>query len=143
MTLLLSLIVGVAVFNIVATLVMVVTDKRSGIAILRTFGFSRRTIVQIFAVQGIAVGWIGVIFGVGLGVAMATHVDQLAPRLEQLFGFQFMPADVYYLTSLPADLHIDDVIWISVVALLMTALATVYPALRAASIAPAEVLRYE
>ncbi len=143
MTLLLSLIVGVAVFNIVATLVMVVTDKRSGIAILRTFGFSRRTIVQIFAVQGIAVGWIGVIVGVGLGVAMATHVDQLAPRLEQLFGFQFMPADVYYLTSLPADLHVDDVVWISVVALLMTALATVYPALRAAGIAPAEVLRYE
>lgn len=143
MTLLLSLIVGVAVFNIVATLVMVVTDKRSGIAILRTFGFSRRSIVQIFAVQGIVVGWIGVVVGVGLGVAMATHVDQLAPRLEQLFGFQFMPADVYYLTSLPADLRADDVIWIAAIALLMTALATVYPALRAASIAPAEVLRYE
>ena len=143
MTLLLSLIVGVAMFNIVATLVMVVTDKRAGIAILRTFGYSRRTIVQIFAVQGIAVGWIGVIFGIGLGVSMATHVDQLAPLLEQLFGFQFMPADVYYLTALPSDLHTDDVIWISVVALLMTALATVYPALRAAGIAPAEVLRYE
>jgi len=143
MTLLLSLIVGVAVFNIVATLVMVVTDKRSGIAILRTLGYSRRTIVKIFAVQGIAVGWIGVVLGVGLGIAMATNVDQLAPRLEQLFGFQFMPADVYYLTSLPADLHTSDVVWISVVALLMTALATVYPALRAAGIAPAEVLRYE
>jgi len=143
MTLLLSLIVGVALFNIVATLVMVVIDKRSGIAILRTLGYSRRTIVQIFAVQGIVVGWIGVIIGVGLGIAMATNVDKLAPRLEQLFGFQFMPADVYYLTSLPADLQTSDVIWISVVALLMTALATVYPALRAAGIAPAEVLRYE
>ncbi len=143
MTLLLSLIVGVAMFNIVATLVMVVTDKRSGIAILRTFGYSRRTIVQIFAVQGIVVGWIGVIVGVVLGIAMALNVDQLAPRLEQLFGFQFMPADVYYLTSLPADLHTNDVAWIAVVALLMTALATVYPALRAAGVAPAEVLRYE
>ena len=143
MTLLLSLIVAVAVFNIVATLVMVVIDKRSGIAILRTLGYSRRTIVQIFTVQGIVVGWIGVILGVGIGIAMATNVDQLAPLLEQLFGFQFMPADVYYLTSLPTDLRTSDVIWISSVALLMTALATVYPALRAAGVSPAEVLRYE
>jgi lipoprotein-releasing system permease protein len=143
MTLLLSLIVAVALFNIVATLVMVVIDKRSGIAILRTLGYPRRTIIQIFAVQGIVVGWIGVIIGVGLGIAMAVNVDALAPRLEQLFGFEFMPADVYYLTSLPADLYATDVIWISVIALLMTALATVYPALRAAGVAPAEVLRYE
>jgi len=143
MTLLLSLIVAVALFNIVATLVMVVIDKRSGIAILRTLGYPRRTIVRIFAVQGIVVGWIGVIIGVGLGITMAVNVDELAPRLEQLFGFQFMPADVYYLTSLPADLQAGDVIWISVIALLMTALATVYPALRAAGVAPAEVLRYE
>jgi len=143
MTLLLSLIIGVALFNIVATLVMVVMDKRSGIAILRTLGYSRGTIVRIFAVQGIVVGWIGVIIGTGLGIVMATNVDQLAPRLEQLFGFKFMPADVYYLTSLPADLHTSDVIWTSAIAFLMTALATVYPALRAAGIAPAEVLRYE
>ena len=143
MTLLLSLIVAVALFNIVATLVMVVIDKRSGIAILRTLGYPRRTIIRIFAVQGIVVGWIGVIIGVGLGIAMAENVDELAPRLEQLFGFQFMPADVYYLTSLPADLQAGDVIWISVIALLMTALATVYPAMRAAGVAPAEVLRYE
>jgi len=143
MTLLLSLIVAVAVFNIVATLVMVVTDKRSGIAILRTLGFSRRTIVQVFAFQGIVVGWVGVTAGVALGVFMAANIDQLAPRLEKLFGFQFMPADVYYLTSLPADLQAADVLWIAATALAMTALATVYPALRAASVAPAEVLRYE
>jgi len=143
MTLLLSLIVAVAVFNIVATLVMTVTDKRSGIAILRTLGYSRGTIVQIFAFQGIVIGWIGVLVGVGCGVLLAQNVDTLAPRLERLLGFEFMPADVYYLTSLPAELHTTDVIAVAIVALLMTALATVYPAVRASSVAPAEVLRYE
>jgi lipoprotein-releasing system permease protein len=143
MTLLLSLIVAVAVFNIVATLVMMVTDKRSGIAILRTLGYSRRTIVQIFAFQGIVIGWFGVLVGVGCGVLLAQNVDTLAPRLERLFGFEFMPADVYYITSLPAELHATDVIAVAVVALLMTALATVYPAVRASGVAPAEVLRYE
>lgn len=143
MTLLLSLIVAVAAFNIVATLVMTVTDKRGGIAILRTLGYSRRTVMAIFAVQGTVVGWIGVLLGVVLGVLMAVNVNTLAPRLEQFFGFQFMPADVYYLTELPAEVHVADVAWIAVTALVMTALATLYPALRAASIAPAEVLRYE
>lgn len=143
MTLLLSLIVGVAVFNIVATLVMTVTDKRSGIAILRTLGYSRRTVVQIFAVQGIVIGWIGVLVGIFLGVLLALNVDAVAPRLERLFGFEFMPADVYYLTTLPAELHLADVVWVAIIALLMTALATIYPAVRASSVAPAEVLRYE
>jgi lipoprotein-releasing system permease protein len=143
MTLLLSLIVAVAGFNIVATLVMVVTDKRSGIAILRTLGYSRLTIVQIFAFQGIVVGWIGVVLGVLGGVLMALNVDTLAPRLEKLFGFEFMPADVYYLTALPSDIHGMEVVVIALLALLMTALATVYPAVRAADVAPAEVLRYE
>lgn len=143
MTLLLSLIVAVAMFNIVATLVMTVTDKRSGIAILRTLGYSRSTIVQIFAFQGIVIGWVGVIFGVGCGVLLAQNVNTLAPRLERLFGFEFMPADVYYLTSLPAELHTTDVVAVSIVALLMTALATIYPAVRASTVAPAEVLRYE
>ena len=143
MTLLLSLIVAVAAFNIVATLVMTVTDKRSGIAILRTMGYSRRTIMAVFAVQGIIVGWLGVLLGVLCGIALGTNVQTLAPRLERLFGFQFMPADVYYLTELPAELHVSDVTWIALLAFLMTALATIYPALRAASVAPAEVLRYE
>ena len=143
MTLLLSLIVAVAAFNIVATLVMVVTDKRGGIAILRTLGYSRGSVMSVFAVQGIVVGWCGVVIGVTLGVLLALNVDTLAPALERLLGFEFMPADVYYLTSLPADLRTADVAWISVIALVMTALATIYPALRAASVAPAEVLRYE
>ena len=143
MALLLSLIVGVAAFNIVATLVMVVTDKRSGIAILRTLGYSRRAIVSIFAFQGIVVGWLGVGLGVGLGVLLAMNVDSLAPGLERLFGFEFMPADVYYLTELPSDLQLPDVTAVALAALVLTALATVYPAARAAGVAPAEVLRYE
>jgi lipoprotein-releasing system permease protein len=143
MTLLLSLIVAVAAFNIVATLVMVVTDKRGGIAILRTLGFSRRAVVGMFALQGLLVGWAGVITGVAGGVLLARNIGTVAPALERFFGFQFMPADVYYLTSLPSDLQAGDVAWISVIALLLTACATVYPAFRAAAVAPAEVLRYE
>jgi lipoprotein-releasing system permease protein len=143
MMVLLSLIVGVAAFNIVATLVMVVTDKRGSIAILRTLGFSRATIVGIFAVQGTVIGWIGVIAGVGLGVAVARDVGAVATRLERLFGFEFMPADVYYLTSLPAELHWQDVAGVGAIALVLTAVATIYPAMRAAAVAPAEVLRYE
>ncbi len=143
MMVLLSLIVGVAAFNIVATLVMVVTDKRGSIAILRTLGYSQGDIVRIFAVQGIVIGWLGVAGGVAAGVALALNVGTLAPRLEQLFGFQFMPADVYYLTALPARLQWADVLAVGAVALAMTALATIYPARRAAAVAPAEVLRYE
>ena len=143
MTLLLSLIVAVATFNIVATLVMVVTDKRAGIAILRTFGYSRRMVMSVFAIQGLLVGWCGVLLGVALGVSLALNIDAVAPFLERLFGFEFMPADVYYVVQLPADLQLADVGWIGLIALGLTGLATLYPALRAAAVAPAEVLRYE
>lgn len=143
MMVLLSLIVGVAAFNIVATLVMVVNDKRGGIAILRTVGFSRADVVRIFAVQGVAIGWIGVVAGVLAGVGLARNVGTVAPALERLFGFQFMPGDVYYLTALPSDLRWGDVAVIAAVALAMTAAATIYPASRAAAVAPADVLRYE
>ncbi len=143
MTLLLSLIVAVAAFNIVATLVMVVTDKRPGIAILRTLGFSRQAIVSMFALQGLLLGWAGAIAGMVGGAFLALNIGTIAPALERLFGFEFMPADVYYLTSLPADLQIRDVLWVGGIALLLTACATIYPAIRAAAVAPAEVLRYE
>lgn len=143
MALLLSLIIAVAAFNIVATLVMVVTEKRGGIAILRTLGCSPRDVVAVFVLQGTALGWAGAVAGVLLGVWMSLNVDTLAPALESLFGFQFMPADLYYLTALPADLHASDVLWAAVGVLLLTAAATVYPALRAAAVDPADVLRYE
>lgn len=143
MMVLLSLIVGVAAFNIVATLVMVVTDKRGSIAILRTLGFSRAHIMRIFAVQGVAIGWLGVIIGVAAGTTLAANIDGVTPVLERLFGFQFMPSDVYYLNALPAELHLSDVVVVSIIALLVTAAATIYPAARAAGVHPAEVLRYE
>jgi lipoprotein-releasing system permease protein len=143
MTLLLSLIVAVAAFNIVATLIMVVTDKRAGIAILRTLGFSRTAVVSMFALQGVLIGWVGVLAGLVGGVLLAENIDTVAPALERLFGFQFMPADVYYLTALPADLETADLVWVGGIALLLTALATLYPASRAAAVAPADVLRYE
>jgi lipoprotein-releasing system permease protein len=143
MALLLSLIIGVAAFNIVATLVMVVAEKRSGIAILRTIGCSRRDVIGIFVLQGTLIGWIGAIVGIALGVLLSLNMDTVAPALESLLGFQFMPADLYYLTSLPVDLHAADVFWTSIVVLVVTSLATIYPALRAATVQPAEVLRYE
>jgi lipoprotein-releasing system permease protein len=143
MALLLSLIIGVAAFNIVATLVMVVTEKRSGIAILRTLGCSRNDIVRIFILQGTLIGWTGALVGVFLGVTVTLNLATLAPAIESLFGFQFMPADLYYLTELPYDLHITDVVGTALAVLVITAAATIYPALRAASVQPAEVLRYE
>jgi lipoprotein-releasing system permease protein len=143
MALLLSLIIGVAAFNIVATLVMVVTEKRSGIAILRTLGCTRADVITVFVLQGTLIGWLGAIVGIVLGILISLNIDTLAPAIENALGFQFMPADLYYLTALPVELQPGDVIWSSLAVLVLTSLATVYPALRAASVQPAEVLRYE
>jgi len=143
MSLILLLIVAVAAFNIVAMLVMVVTDKRTDIAILRTFGAAPRSVMGIFITQGLIIGWLGVALGVALGLVLALHVDTLVPFLERTFGFQFMDADVYYITAIPSEVHALNVVAIAGAALLLTALATVYPATRAAGTAPAEALRYE
>jgi lipoprotein-releasing system permease protein len=143
MALILLLIVGVAAFNIVAMLVMVVNDKRTDIAILRTFGTSPRSIMQTFITQGLAIGWFGVAAGVALGVLLARNVGTIVPVLERLLHFQFLDSQVYYITSIPSDLHLRDVAWISGAALTLTLLSTIYPALRAARTPPADALRYE
>ena len=143
MSLMLSLIIGVAAFNIVASLVMVVTDKITDIAVLRTLGMRPNGVVRVFFVQGAAIGWAGVIIGVLLGVVLAVNVPTIAPLLEQWFGFQIMPGDVYYVTRIPSELELQDVAVIAAAAFVLTSLATLYPARRAALVDPAAALRYE
>ncbi|MBT5219577.1 MAG: lipoprotein-releasing ABC transporter permease subunit [Woeseia sp.] len=143
MSLLLSLIIGVAAFNIVASLVMVVTDKTNDIAILRTLGMGPANVVRIFFIQGAVIGWLGVFVGVVLGVLLATFVPTIVPLLESAFGFQVMPGDVYYVSAIPSILEAEDVGVIALAAFVLTSLATLYPARRAANVDPAIALRYE
>lgn len=143
MSLILSLIIGVAAFNIVASLVMVVTDKTGEIAILRTLGMGPGDVVRVFFVQGAAIGWLGVGLGVAGGVLLALNVPTLVPMIERLFGFQIMPGDVYYVTRIPSIVATANVVVIAVAAFVLTSLATLYPARRAAKVDPAVALRYE
>jgi lipoprotein-releasing system permease protein len=143
MSLILLLIVAVAVLNIVAMLVMTVTDKRNDIAILRTLGASPRTVMGVFITQGLVIGWAGVAMGVGLGVLLTTNLSRIEPFLERTLRFHLFDPDVYAVTTIPTDLHVGNVVWIAVVALILTLLATVYPAWRASQVSPAEALRYE
>jgi lipoprotein-releasing system permease protein len=143
MSLILMMIVAVAAFNIVAMLVMVVTDKRTDIAILRTFGAAPRRIMGVFMTQGLVIGWLGVALGLIVGLGVAFNIDTIVPFLEQTFHFQIFDADVYDMPTIPSDVRWPNVIIISVSALLLTGLATVYPAVRASRTAPAEALRYE
>ncbi len=143
MSLILSLIIGVAAFNIVASLVMVVTDKTNDIAVLRTLGMKSGGVVRVFFVQGAVIGWAGVFMGVLLGVIVAINVPVIVPALEQLLGFQIMPGDVYYVTRIPSELETADVVTIAISAFVLTSLATLYPARRAALVKPAVALRYE
>lgn len=141
--LLLTVIIAVAAFNIVSTLVMVVTDKHADIAILRTIGATPRSIMGIFVVQGLAIGVIGILVGVGLGVLLALTIADLIGWVESAFGIQFLDAGVYFISDLPSRLHWEDVGNIVAAALGLTFLSTLYPAWRAARVQPAEVLRYE
>ena len=143
MFIILTLIVAVAAFNIISTLVMAVTDKQADIAILRTLGASPRSIMAIFMVQGSLIGVIGTLSGVVSGVLLALNVETVVPWIEKAVGRDLFPADVYYISELPSKLHWPDVWTIGGVALVLAFLATLYPSWRAANTEPAEALRYE
>jgi lipoprotein-releasing system permease protein len=143
MFIILSLIVLVAAFNIVSTLVMAVTDKQADIAILRTLGASPKSIMQIFMVQGMLIGLIGMAIGVVGGVLLALNIGTLVPFIENLFGVQFLSKEFYYISELPSDLQRGDVMVVAGMSFLISLFATLYPSWRAAKIQPAEALRYE
>ena len=141
--LLLLMIVAVAAFNIISTLVMVVTDKQADIAILRTMGASQRTIMATFMVQGAVIGVVGTVVGTVLGIILALTVSDAIAWLETSLGFQVLSADVYFISYIPSQLRALDVALISSSALLISFLATIYPSMRAAKVQPADTLRYE
>ncbi|MBO0611770.1 MAG: hypothetical protein RL122_1358 [Pseudomonadota bacterium] len=143
MSLILGLVVLVALFNLVASLVMTVNDKAADIAILRTFGMDANRILRIFMIQGSIIGIFGTIVGVALGVWLSLNIGTVIPFLENLFGFKIFSADVFYISEIPSDLRWSNVIWIGVASLIASVLATIYPAWRASQIQPAESLRYE
>jgi lipoprotein-releasing system permease protein len=143
MFIILLLIVAVAAFNIVSTLVMAVTDKQADIAILRTLGASPGGIMKIFMVQGALIGVIGTLIGIAAGVALALNIDVVVPFLERLFSVQFLSREVYYISELPSDLQRGDVVAIAAVSLVLSLLATIYPSWSASRVRPAEALRYE
>lgn len=143
MFIILTLIVAVAAFNIVSTLVMAVTDKRADIAILRTLGASPKSVMTVFMIQGLLIGVIGTILGAFFGIVIALNIDTIVPFIEQLFHVQFLAKDVYYISDLPSKLDWADVLTIVIVSIVLSLLATVYPSYRASVINPAEALRYE
>ena len=143
MFLILTLIVAVAAFNIVSTLVMLVTDKQADIAILRTLGASPGSIIQVFMIQGAMIGVIGTLIGVVGGVLLGLNVDTAVPAIERVLGFKFLAKDVYYISDLPSDVQSADVITIGLVSLVLSFIATLYPSWRASRVNPAEALRYE
>jgi len=143
MFVILALVVAVAAFNIVSTLVMVVTDKQSDIAILRTLGATPRSILMIFLVQGAMIGFVGTILGLIGGVSLALNVETIVPFIENLFNTHFLDPSVYYLSAIPSDMENEDVYRVAGLSFVLTLLATLYPAWRASRTDPAEALRYE
>ena len=143
MFIILSLIVAVAAFNIVSTLVMAVTDKQADIAILRTLGASPRSIMAVFMVQGALIGVVGLALGVLGGVLLAHNIDVVVPFIERLLGTQILAKEVYYISSLPSELQWSDVSTITVLSFVLSLVATLYPSWRASRVNPAEALRYE
>jgi lipoprotein-releasing system permease protein len=140
---LLMLIVAVAAFNIVAALVMVVNEKRNDIAILRTLGMTPRAVISVFFTQGIVIGWFGALLGCALGLVLAFNIETIVPAVENALGMHIFDPNVYYITEVPSEVRWPQVAWITVIALLLTILATIYPSRRGAATEPAEALRYE
>ena len=143
LSLILALLILVAAFNIVSTLVMAVTDKQSDIAILRTLGASPRSIMKIFIIQGTLIGFLGTILGVLGGVLLAFNVDSVIASIEYLFNVQFLSREVYYISEVPSDPHLIDIVTVAILSFGLTILATIYPSYRASKVNPAEALRYE
>jgi lipoprotein-releasing system permease protein len=143
LSLILALIIAVAAFNIVSTLVMAVTDKQSDIAILRTLGASPRSIMKIFIVQGTLIGIVGTALGVIGGVLLAYNIEAVIAAIERVFSVQFLSREVYYISEIPSDPHLADIVTVAMVSFVLTLLATLYPSYRASKVNPAEALRYE
>ena len=143
MFIILALIIAVAAFNLVSSLVMTVTDKQADIAILRTLGAQPGSVMKIFVIQGMTIGLIGTILGVAFGSLVAASIPTVVPMIEHLLGIQFLPPSVYFINELPSDLEGGDVLRIGLMAFVLSSLATLYPSWRAAKVRPAEALRYE
>ncbi len=143
MFIILTLIIAVAAFNLVSSLVMTVTEKQADIAILRTLGSSPQSIMKIFMVQGGVIGVLGTLAGVGMGVAVSLNIDVIVPFIERLLGVEFLSKDIYLISTVPSDLHGPDVAVIGVISVLLAFAATVYPSWAASTVKPAEALRYE
>jgi lipoprotein-releasing system permease protein len=143
MFLILTLIVAVAAFNLLSSQVMAVKDKQSDIAILRSLGATPGAIARIFLIQGALIGIVGTFLGVTGGALLAYNIDTLVPAIERLFGIQFLPQEIYFISSLPSDPRVSDITVIAVTSLLMSLLATLYPSWRASRLEPAQVLRHD
>ena len=143
MFIILALIVAVAAFNLVSTLVMTVTEKQADIAILRTLGASPRSVMAVFIVQGALIGVFGTLIGVGGGLLLASNLDVIVPAIERLFNAQFLPREIYFISALPSDPRASDIVPITVISLVLSLVATLYPSWRASRTRPAEALRYD
>ncbi len=144
MFIILALVVGVAAFNLISTLIMTVNDKKGDIAILRTLGFSQNGILKIFIIQGALIGVVGIVVGTILGIVLSLNISSIASMIEQYFGIELMVKDIYMITkTLPASVAVSDVVLVAVVSFVLTLIATIYPSIKAMSAPPAEALRYE